>query len=628
MKTCPNCGKELPHDCERCDACGVIFDTPDTTTEASENEGFIPKNTMKTETEASDAARDTADNATSRCPNCGSSVSEQAFCSVCGARLQDTTAPLDPSTAEVDDAITSGSKNKGVVIGAIVAIIVVLFAVFAFASPVVKNYIAKTFSSPQEYFSYVVNHAVEEAAEPIANNFDTNKALTMETLSASGDIRIVKGDQLIPFLKNFIPAEATEGILRWFESAGLTYNFVNGKDGVGLNAELALNETPIVTYSMVNDAATGDIYLSFPTYQSTALSMATQSSASRYESSMEIYQAWISALPSGEAFKEMLKRYTLCVCDNIQDVSKSKETLDAAGISQKVTVLTATIDYPTCKSIAIDFLLELKSDPEIIRFIDEIASTINANSEDFIHAVNEAIEDVQAATEPDEGFPLVCTLYVNSRSEIIGFSLSDAPAAFSLSSFTTTDGNQYGSVFSYASSGVSVAVEGSGTQSENTRSGNYVFKYNNIPLVNIQVFALQYDKLLAGFVHGDIELRLTDEAIGTIVAATDNALPANVLKDLSVKLNSRAPSVDKTAGVLSISSGDDVLIEFSANCNLEKGGELRLPSDYIRADNEEAVAQWLLSFDFEALINNLRTAGVPDPLIAMLLESIAQEASN
>ena len=123
-------------------------------------------------------------------------------------------------------------------------------------------------------------------------------------VTASGEISVEKGKNLMPFLQNVAPYISTEEAIGWLDSVSLAYNSTCGTDGLAFDADVHLNKVNLGSVEMIGDVSSDTAYLSISPYQSTAIATPMGSDAFEYTEAMHTLQEIADVIPNAKAMKK------------------------------------------------------------------------------------------------------------------------------------------------------------------------------------------------------------------------------------------------------------------------------------------------------------------------------------
>lgn len=121
-----------------------------------------------------------------------------------------------------------------------------------------------------------------------------------------------------------------------------------------------------------------------------------------------------NTLPDAKTVDKVLNTYVDVAFDNISDVSKSSDKIEAEDVSQSVTALTTTLDGQYAYDTAYEMLETLKDDENIKEIIENIDEASYDEFRDSISDTLDSLKDEKDSIDDVEGSADL-TLYVNGK---------------------------------------------------------------------------------------------------------------------------------------------------------------------------------------------------------------------
>ncbi|MBQ2696803.1 MAG: zinc-ribbon domain-containing protein [Clostridia bacterium] len=616
---CKNCGSPLNNNEVFCGKCGTRVSSAENSvaeevnTQPVQENVSTPEEAFVVEAETVKASEETVVVEQTVSP----AVSEEPK----AAELQmPVNQPLSPEEAAPEKPVKKGKKGaKSVwkkigisVAGVIVALGVAIGIMFAVNPAYAMNFLAKTFLSPEQYMGYVIKSNAEDLAETLSSGIALSKQYTADDMSADGVFEVTLGDGLDELLNDAGVYDTAS--FDWINSAAITYSAAANKSAGSADMTLKLNNVDLGTVNYAIDVDNQTVYYSLPEYNPTALAIDMDPygyTSADYSEIAAAAEKLIDILPDEKATKKMLENYAVCIVKAIDDVEKSSEKITADGVSQKVTKLSLDIDGELILKASENVLNEAKEDENIKKMIEETEDVTGFTFEDFQDNIDELLDDLEDADPDDFDAKVSLDLYVNNKGKIVGCGLSASGTKFTL--YTTQDGKKFGTLAEIKASGTKLALEGSCTEDNNKRSGEYFVKYDSSSIVNIKIENIDMPKLNEGIFNGQFSISLTDKA-NSLLRYVDNG---NILTKLSLTVQSNSESATKLDSRITVNYENKPCVELYATENISSGKQVSLPSNYITFDiydSDEAFATWAAGFDLSTLTEKLRSAGLPEML--------------
>ncbi len=571
------------------------------------------------------------------CRNCGRELQEgDLFCQICGTRVEEvpqeeTTVqpeaqeyiqqepfqPEQPKPSEQVDYFeaqppVSPKKKPGkkLWIPIVAVIVLFVFGVGVLSSFGLKNMLMELILSPGKYMTYVYEQELEDGAEIVAQSMirnlgkqNGNQELILD-VSANEEMQSMLYGMANPQVKPFID---------WIDNVKLSVQTASDKNLLGVNGVLAVNGTDITPISIVNDAESGKLYITL-----SALSDSSLYAPGAVETTdRAVFGALIQAVPDEDILERMLFTYSYTFIKEMASVTKSKETVTVADLSQKLTVLTANIDNQTLSRAQIAVLEKMKADQDLKRIVEKMqADPTTGFPENAYNNLLNYIDGVIAETERNAeitGDPVKWITYVDN-GEIVGVSLEGNGTK--MESITLEKGNRFGTRISVKNN-TDVVLEGSGKTLGDKKNGSFAVKIAGAHMLDLVISDLDTDKLEEGAFEGAVELKPADALVSLLTFSESENAFAQFLPQVRLVLSGTASK--KNDGLkLEVFKGEELYGTISADSGRGTGFALTVPTDAVDANNTEAMNAWVQGIKLDTLVSNLKNAGASQQLTGIL----------
>lgn len=502
-------------------------------------------------------------------------------------------------------------RSAGKIIAVVAAAaVVVVGGVGVVNASAIGNFVKQSFSSPQSYFQYVEEKQAKETASTVADLYGSylEQYENMDTQSASGEITIELGANARAMLQALTSTD-----MSFLENTKLTYEVGYQEKIMGLNLGMLISDKNVISVESILDMEGGMAYFLIPELSSQYLSTPLDMSDVDTSANMQMSQV-VKTMPNADIVEDLYMDYYTTAISCIDNVEKSSETIEAGGISQKCTVLTATIDNETAKEMVEVVCTKLKSDENVETVVKDLANAQNAMEEgsadgeamyqEFVQTMDEAIASADSISLDEN---ITMTVWVNGKGEIVGrdVHVSDAEVKY----VAPSKGNKVGLEASITADGTNYAIEGSGKVSMNKLSGEYAISSNGTDFVNLEVADYDVKKMEDGYINGTFTLSMTSEASR---ALTETAMTANY--DLQIDCKSSKDSSEVKISILSL---DQLMgaVTITSNMNGKVDATLPAADAVVSAEDETALYNWIASVDWASFTASLREAGLPSEFV-------------
>ena len=574
------------------------------------------------------------------CPNCGNTISNNnIFCDVCGVRLStvnDTPNPQLPQTSNFTDEVSiipEPSPKKKWKKPLIICAIIFLFSIITiYAAPYVTNTFVKTVTDSDDYFRYVIKKNVKSETNEFLDSLQTLKeTLSYEKQTSALNTKLSVGEGMEELIDDIDDNDIDDiyDYIRWLESAEINIKATSEEKSVNVEAKAFINDCEVANANtIVNDE---EIYIAFPflndEYICTQLEEVYGDDTSEF---LNTQREFADALPSKEISKRLINKYLECILENAEGVSEKKTTIEAGGVSQKVTELTLEIDDKYTKKTLESVLNELEDDQDIKKIIKDFCEidAIDLKSKDvydsFSDAVDELLEDID---EIDFDGCVDFSIYVDARGDIKGIyinaSLSDE--RIEITYLLPKKGNRTGELLCVESPDIEYfSLEGSLKERWNRHSGEYVICVAEFEIFKLQANKLDTKKLDEGIFDGEITVKTGDDVRKLLKLSGNNEI-AKIIDDLKITLESKESSKKKSKVLIGVYYDDLLCASLNINEEELKHENISVPTDYVDATDTEAMIEWIKDFDYDFLIDSLKEADVSSEIIEMIEEFADQQ---
>jgi len=391
------------------------------------------------------------------------------------------------------------------------------------------------------------------------------------------------------------------------------------------------------------------------------------------EEMLEEHKELIEALPTEEEMNALLTGYLQTALDCLDKGTAKTETLTHGGVSQSVTATTYVYTRYDVLDTAIALLTKTKTDKDLEKALDAFGALGNAIAkqqdpeaeqvdlyEMLVSEVDSAIEDLQEAKTETEDLEFMRLVSYTANDQTVGFQLylpnmggtvtpefkpedeyveptySTYPAVeptypelypeeyyapvtvgeeASLPVLTVYSLENNGKTALYLDVMGKLEFSGTGTVKSGKASGNYVLKMDGAEFLKIELKDFTANALSSETLEGTICLRM-GEALANQVAANP-IINENTVIELKLQIDEQNMNL-----TVNLYSGESLLIGIATRNKILKATDIKVPTEYVDATNEEAMMTWVSNMDLEALLENLEEAGIPSELIEKLEQAM------
>lgn len=611
------------------------------------------------------------------CMYCGKPTEgEQKVCAECAAARSRTGAPqsapvtqkAEPFAEEAFQLNTPAAKPEkpakaakkpgkvGLIVAAVAAVVVVAVLAVVLLAP---GFFARTFGSPEDYMEHVEEKSVEQVADMVADVYGSLTGKTEQKTNAVGvDVHLQLGDAFLSGLMMGMTGEDVDMDLSWLSDIALEIDAVAEGDAGQSDIGIGLGSQRILTASVIFDMAEQAMWMGLPELSEdyllvdiAALSEASGMDISAVMAQQEDLQQLLEKLPSEEVINELLNKYMAIALSHIDDVKKDTKTMEVDDIEQELTEITAKIHEEDLLEMAVEMLETLKDDKQAqelfataVEYYSMVspsyetvwneatgsyeyvpAEDIDAQEllEDFIEEGLDTLEDMLDDAEKSNYIKIES--YVNGADEVVGRTISVSGQDEEISYITVWDGDE----FAFEALLAEVEITGKGSREKGLIEAEYVLNAEGMEVLTLEVSDWDEKQAEAGYLCGTLRLVPSDMLLSELMYNLDYSV-ASILSGgnlaLEIDLNM---TEEHSAAAVKLMADRTMLLGITLSASTSEDGKVDTPSGEVDLivdgmPNEEALQRWILNMDFDAVLQNMRAAGVPSDLVDILESYVAQ----
>ena len=482
---------------------------------------------------------------------------------------------------------------------------------------------------------------------------------------------VTKGDMLQMILEAKLNGESlVSGNVIMDQANGMIYAALPGlnDETIGVNIGAMMPQPPTVSGGMAGVGSMGGV----------AMVPGTADMIAQMEEMLAQHKDLIKALPTEEEMNALLTSYLETALDCLDKGTAKAETLTYGGVSQNVTATTFVYTRHDVLDTAIALLTKTKTDKDLEKALDAFGALGNAIAkqqdpeaeqvdmyEMLMGEVDSMIEDLEEAKAATEDLEFLRLVSYTANDQTVGFQVylpdmggavrpegkpeypepTYAPEVDDIyPAYTTapveeptypepypeeyyapvTVGEEAAlpvlTVYSLENNGKTalyldvmgkLEFSGTGTVKSGKASGNYVLKMDGAEFLKIELKDFTANVLSSETLEGTIRLRM-GQALANQVQANP-IINENTVIELKLQIDEQ--NMDLTVNLY---SGDMFIAGIATKNKILKNADIKVPTEYTEIADEEAMMTWVSKMDFEALLENLEEAGIPNEMIQML----------
>jgi hypothetical protein len=335
-------------------------------------------------------------------------------------------------------------------------------------------------------------------------------------------------------------------------------------------------------------------------------------------------------LPDKTVLKDLMLRYGKIIFNGFEDITKESTTYELNGISQKCTLLTASITHKDFVNLMLEILPELKTDKDaeaLIRALYQLASQFpDSDMEDytedefyneFVSQISSVLEEMEELKENGSFDTAILTyqVYVDKSNRIVAMDLSDDTTSY-FSYGMPMDGKNFEFSLKAGDYYDSVIITGNGTKTSDEESGTFVISSDDVDLMTIEVEGLDIKEAKKGYLNGTF----------TLTPGAGMTEEAPYLATFALKAVLKTSS-DSSELALTVLNGGSPMMTLSLDSEDSSKGTLDLPasgSTVYNLEEESDILKYVTSLDTGKLISTLEDSDIPSEYVGYIQEGLEE----
>ncbi|MBE6975781.1 MAG: hypothetical protein E7439_01080 [Ruminococcaceae bacterium] len=483
-----------------------------------------------------------------------------------------------------------------------------------------------------EYFQALEKNSMGGLVDAISTVYGNLLKTDVEsTYGAEGSMTVQIGDMILDMLEESYATSTGETMdFSFLSKLSMDVDLKVGNKLQQMDMGIGLNGHRIFTASTFMSLVDYTTYVGFPELSNIygelnimEMTGGATASTALMNSSYDL----LAALPSEEEFSKLLNRYIDVALKNLENVTRETTTLELDGLKQDVNKLTVKIYEKDIYNVAKAVLETAKDDKDLEKAIDKVNTAINklmkeaaqeaggswneVDLYDMLHG--EILDLIDSMDIPEDELDtenyLQMVTYVDASHNIIGRDLSQAIRQLGdIHYYTVTEGKNF--AFEAVVEAAGLEITGSGTNKSNVIDAEYTLSVGDADVLVIDVKDWEEGK---DSVKGSIKLEPTADLMSMIFGSSSGLPFADVALELKLDCNDTKAKVE-----LNLLGNDALIVGIALDSKTTSGGNIQMPSNTIDFTNQNQLQNWVEGMDFDALLDNLRKAGVPNDFIDAL----------
>lgn len=460
-------------------------------------------------------------------------------------------------------------------------------------------------------------------------SLDNYALMTSGQSGAGSDMYIEVTDTVRALLAIASPVD-----ISWLNRVGFSFDTAISGSLYAITGSAYINETDILTFKLYIDTSSFVVYACVPEISPYYLKL--DMSADIPAADMEYFALYTadvtSFLPDEAAVKNILNRYCTILFSHMQDGNSGQTTYTVGSEELTSAAFEGRIKGADAYALITDVLTTARTDEDLKALIEAWSVLDQEYGDSYYPEFQSSIDDALTSMEEekesmtsDDSAYISSSIWTDDEQNIIGRSLSfvengEKETIMQYSNLNTATDNSF--YMNIDADGSTVTFNGTGTYTDGKLSGSYDILLDQESLANIAVTDYDPAAMEQGALNGIFKLTLQPGALDeeTYTPLSSFALLAESIMD---------PETGSSSQVLSVTSADVPLASLHVNAGYTEPiaiPDLSTLDPVLDVINSEDDAMTFISeLDWTPILDNCRSAGLPEELITQLDTLISEE---
>ncbi len=561
------------------------------------------------------------------CTKCGNELPEGAkFCTACGAALETPAAiqedvvpapvaepveeqyipaqelPAQPELELNTQGQVQQKKSKTPLWIAIGVVAAALIALIAFNFSTILSWFGVQ-PEPKVQLNKAIQSGFGSAIDQYDELVNTATDMLSKEYAVATETKFVVDEEVLELMSQLIGMDAAS-LQPIIEGISIKQHSTIDDNKVMNRITLLAEGEELLEFAQIVDMSTADQWYSLPTFSDQAIKLSADDTAEVAVPDMATLMKWLKT----DRLKAIALRYMEIIVNGLTAVERTTETVTVMEVSQELTVLNCRLTEKDALKIAQNILETARTDKDIKSLIEEMADMMGEEAPEdiyasFVEAIDEGLEEIKQTEVEEDSEELTFQVYL-SGNDLAGFYMETDGEEIRIAN--TTDGEKFGFELIFGSP---LQITGVGTdKGKNGISGEYIIYEEEEELLSVELEDFVYSMTAAS---GSVTLKFGEgmyEEIGYLIgdSSLEAALPA---MDPAIKITMDSTNETSNATIGLILSGTEMFRIVSEGAEAEPEA-IVIPEDYVDADDEEAMEQWLKDSGLYDLLNALMGSSV------------------
>lgn len=453
------------------------------------------------------------------------------------------------------------------------------------------------------------------------------------------DMVLTLGQEVLDGVSQSFQQSGINSDASWLREIGLHMEMNYDGDLVQTIVDAQLGGNSVIGADVIVDMVGGMSYVGVPAIQDQYIGAKMDMSQMPDANAMlEDYAALVKDLPTDEELNALLSRYLDLVLETLTDPTTGETELSTGDISKKVATTTYSFTCHNVLDIAQAVLTTAKTDAELEKVLDAFSKVVNEQGAkqaaeggytwtdvdlhaQMLEGIEPALKDIQDEKQNAEDMELArLVIYADGDDQVGGMlQVNNGYALMDYLQLYTLKQEDQSALFVNVMG--TLYLTGTGEQLGSKFSGEYVISYMGGAFVHVEVQDFDTEALKKGELEGTVCLRPGAALLNNLGSSLP--IPADLVIELELDTSSERAHIE-----CNLYAAEVLMIGISMSSRTVSSDDIFVPESYADASDSVQMEAWLEGVSLEAMLENLRSAGVPSDVADLLKQSIENAMSG
>ena len=406
-----------------------------------------------------------------------------------------------------------GGKAKFFVLGGIGVLIIALVVLGFIFLP---GFLRRTFSSPEDYFAYVMEQESKDFAKGAADGYEialshANFLDTDVTYNASFKM----GDDLVSLIENISSRDVSA-----FSEIEVNGEYKAGNGLIDSNGAFLIKGATLLDYDFLMDISGQKLYLSLPALYDQYMEITFDDlEAMTYsiihieipENFEETVAKVLEAYPDKKVVEDIINRYSKIIFSKIKGVEKTTENLSVGDVTETCTVLKFEFDEYVLEDMVEEVVETILNDKDIENVFNAFSKIDDSNVKDRYREFMDRLKDSKSRIDDisdENDFCYDITLWVGYNDRVKGVRIElDNGEEFGLA--MPRSGDKVGIECYYQTKYTDMDLIGEGAMNGDKLNAELTLYENGEDYLQIGIEKLDLEQIKKGLLNGSMQVSLS-----------------------------------------------------------------------------------------------------------------------